>query len=149
MTKTSGFISTLGCSKYSTKTLIMPGWLEWSNLDNSSARVFSSQGICLTMTLMKSFYICPTILWYLANKESFTPYSPMTCWAMSCESVKSVTLSAQIFLTNLRPDKRASYSATLLVIRNLNLMEYLNSFFPNPIRKIPTPPPSCANDPFT
>ena len=71
--------------------------------------VFSSWGICLTITLSKSFHISPTILWYLVNRESHTSYSPKTRRVMICESVKSISLSAQTFLANLKLDSKVSY----------------------------------------
>ena len=139
MTKTSCSVSTLGCSRYSTKTFVVPRGSEGSSLDNSSAQVFSFWRIYLTIILPKSFHICSTILWYLASRESLTSNSPRTCRVICCESMKIITLSTRIFLVNLKPDSRPSYSITLLVTGNLNLMDYLNSFLPGSTKRILAP----------
>ena len=134
----------LGRSRYSTKTPIVLHGSEGFSLDNSSAQVFCLWEICLIVAFSKLFHIYLTRLWYLASRESLTSYSPRICRAINCESVKSIIFFARIFLASLQRDIKALYSITLLVTKNLNLMDYLNSSFSNLTRRIPALPLSCA-----
>ena len=76
MTRIFGFASMLGRSRYPTKTSSMPRGSEGFNLDNLSAQVFCSQGICLIVTFSILFHISLTRLWYLDSRESLSLYSP-------------------------------------------------------------------------
>ena len=73
----------------------------------------------------------------------------MTWQTTNWESTKTFSLLTRIFLASRRYANRVSYSATLLVMRNVNLMEHLNFSLSGYMSSIPAPTPSCADDPST
>ena len=139
MTRISCSISTLDHFRYSIKTLVALLRSKGSNYDSSLAQLFLSRGICLTMISSNFPHICSTNPWYFASKGSLTSYSSKTCRAMICKLVKSTTFPARI--VSLKLENKASYSTRLLMIENLNLIEYLNSSFSSSTRRILASPP--------
>ena len=122
--KIVGSIEILGWLKYSTKMPTAFAESVGSSLDSSSAWQLFSLGIWTIRALLKYTQICFTSSWYFFKDESQTSYSPDICQVTSCESAYIAMCSALTRFASLRPANKASYSAGLFVIGNINLKEY-------------------------
>ena len=97
-----------------------------ASFEISSASTFWFLGTCTNSTSSNSHVRCLVSLRYFYILSSFTSYSPLICSTTNFESPwinRFFTLSA--FLS-LNPVNIPSYSASLLVARNLSRNSYLS-----------------------
>lgn len=131
-----------GLCKYS--TMIPRSRL--STADDVSLANLLASSFCLHGTLYMLKYTnwdfsFTTIARYYFIHSSFASYSPCTCPTTSWESLLTLTLLALSALERHSPMSIASYSTSLLVALNLNLMAY-SSLFISGVTK--TTPPLAA-----
>lgn len=142
LTSLSSPVMILGSSNHSTR---IPGVrfsvVDDASLDNLSASSISPYGTCCMLKCLNREFFFLTMARYCFIRLSFASYSPCTYPTISWESLWTFTLLAQSMRARRSPMIINSYSASLLVALNLNLMAYSSLLFFGVMR---TSPPSAT-----
>ena len=118
-----------------------------TSLLRESALLLLPLEICFISKLFRVLVICCTALTYFSICLYFVSNSPITWLAAKRESVRAMTLSAPILTANLRPAKRASYSALLLDVWKSKCKAYVSSSLVGLVRISPAHDPSLLEAP--
>ena len=144
-----GASSMLGCFCTSiTKLLLYPPSFDNASFEISSASAFWFLRTCINSTSSNSLVKCLVSLRYFYILSSFASYSPLICSTTNFESLwinRSFTPST---FPSLNPINILSYSASLLVARNLSRTSYLRISPSGVVMTTPTPPLFWADEPL-
>ncbi len=118
-----------------------------ANFAKASASMFCSQGIWTMITLLKLVMMLLTRSRYFLILSSFASYSPLTYPTTNCESLCTFSVVTPNTLAMRRPISRASYIASLLVVRYWSRTTCFKSLPLGVLKTIPTPPAPLTDDP--